>query len=90
MTNINTDDLRTVGDLSRELGWSGPKVRTIVEGVKPAIEAGNGRVVFYNKSDVVSALFEKHKVMLQFMGYLSPEQSYDITVTPDAQASASH
>ncbi len=84
MANINTEDLRTVGDLSRELGWSQPKIRSIVDDIKPAIEAGNGRVVFYNKSDVVSALFEKHKVMLDFMGYLSPEQSYDVTVQPEA------
>jgi len=84
MANIDTDDLRTVGDLSRELGWSQPKVRGIVDGIKPAIEAGNGRVVFYSKADVVSALFEKHRVMLDFMGYLSPEKSYDVVTEPDA------
>ncbi|ATW62513.1 hypothetical protein HWB39_gp23 [Streptomyces phage WRightOn] len=87
MTNINTEDLRTIGDLSRELKYSSPKIRNIVAGIKPAIEAGNGRVVFYNKKDVVDALFERNKTLLQFMGYLSPEQSYDITVSPDAEAS---
>jgi len=84
MSSINTEDLRTVGDLSRELGFSQPKVRTLVEGITPAISAGNGRVVFYNKADVVKALFTKHEVMLRFMGYLSPEQSYDIVTDQDA------
>jgi len=40
--------------------------------------------VFYNKADVVKALFAKHEVMLRFMGYLSPEQSYDIVTEQDA------
>lgn len=84
MSNINTDDLRTLGDLSRELGWSRPKVLRIVEGVTPAIETGNGRVVFYDKKDVVRSLFEEHKVMLEFMGYLSPDESYDVVTEPDA------
>lgn len=84
MSSINTEDLRTIGDLSRELGFSQPKVRALVEGVEPAISAGNGRVVFYNKADVVKALFNKHEVMLKFMGYLSPEQSYDIVTEQDA------
>lgn len=85
--SFESDDLRTIGDLARELNYSYGKAQGVVKDMEPALSAGNGRLLFYSKSAVVQVLFERHKDMLTFMGYLSPEQSYDMVTQPDADAS---
>lgn len=82
--SFESDDIRTIGDLTRELNYSYSKVQGVVKDLDVALSAGNGRVLFYSKKDVVKELFRRHEDMLKFMGYLSPEQSYDVVTEPDA------
>ncbi|UVK59151.1 terminase small subunit [Streptomyces phage JPandJE] len=87
MRDFNPDDLRTVGDIGKELGYSNPKIQRIVADLTPVLAIGNGRIAFYDKRDIIEVLFEENKRLLDFMGYLSPKQSYDIVTKSDAPAS---
>lgn len=81
---MNSENLVTVGDIARSLGWSQPKVRSALSGLTPDIQAGNGRVVLYDLSRVKREIYDQNRDILDFLGYLSPEQSYDATVQVDA------
>ncbi len=77
-------DLKTTGDVARSLNVSIPKAKGMLEGLEPAVTAGNGRVVLWDLSSVKRHLAERNADLLSFLGYLSPEQSYDVLVEVDA------
>ena len=81
---MNAENLVTVGDVSRSLGWSQPKVRSALSGIEPDIQAGNGRVVLYDINKVKQEIYNQNRDILDFLGYLSPDQSYDVSVEVDA------
>jgi hypothetical protein len=81
---MKSENLVTVGDISRSLGWSQPKVRGALSGLTPDISAGNGRVVLYDITKVKQEIYNQNRDILDFLGYLSPAESYDVTVEVDA------
>lgn len=87
MSEFDPDNLRTVGDLTQELGYSNPKINRLVADLKPVLSVGKGRIAFYDKRDIIKVLFEENRRLLDFMGYLSPDESYDISIESDASAS---
>lgn len=84
MANVNPDDLMTIGDINDELGYSAARINTLMRDTVPTLAIANGRIKFYTRDQVKLALFEANKAMLTFMGYLSPELSYDVVTEKDA------
>lgn len=77
-------DLKTTGDVARSLNVSIPKVKGMLDGLEPAVTAGNGRVVLWDLASVKRHLADKNADLLSFLGYLSQEESYDVLVEVDA------
>ena len=84
MTEINPDDLLTVGEINTELGYSAARINTLMRDTEPTLALANGRIKLWTRLQVKEALFEANKTVFEFMGYLSPSESYDVVTEPDA------
>jgi hypothetical protein len=85
MAVIDTDRVVTVAQLVDELRISVPTARGLVEGL--GVIATINRTSFYDREDVKAVLRERHDNLLQFLGVLSPEDSYDGNVIASMEAS---
>lgn len=75
MAVIDTEKVVTVSQLVEELGISIPTARGLVDGLTAV--ATINRTSFYDREDVKALLRQRHESMLNFLGILSPEVSYD-------------
>lgn len=82
MAVIDTEQVVTVSDLVTELGVSIPTARGIVADLTEV--ATINRTHFYDRGDVKRELYERNRQLLDFLGYLSLSESYDVTVSTDA------
>lgn len=85
MAVIDTEKVVTVTQLTEELGVSIPTARNLVDGL--AVIATINRTSFYDREDVKAVLRERHDNLLQFLGVLSQEDSYDGNVIASMEAS---
>lgn len=85
MAVIDTEKVVTVTQLTEELGVSIPTARNLVDGL--AVIATINRTSFYDREDVKAVLRERHGNLLQFLGVLSQEDSYDGNVIASMEAS---
>lgn len=85
MAVIDTEKVVTVTRLTEELGVSIPTARNLVDGL--AVIATINRTSFYDREDVKAVLRERHDNLLQFLGVLSQEDSYDGNVIASMEAS---
>lgn len=84
MVTVNPDDLMTIGDINAELGYSAARINTLMRDTEPALAIANGRIKFYTRDQVKQALFEANKSVFEFIGYVSPDKSYDVVTEKDA------
>lgn len=82
MAIIDTEKVITVSDMVTELGVSVPTARGIVAELESV--ATINRTHFYSREDVKKELYVRNEQLLNFMGYLSLSESYDVTVSTDA------
>lgn len=68
------------GDVARALDVTLARAKGKMEGLEPDLLAANGRVRLFLESSVKKHLFEQNKVLITFLGYLSLEESYDVSV----------
>lgn len=85
MAVIDTDRVVTVTQLTEELSVSIPTARNLVDGL--TVIATINRTSFYDREDVKAVLRERHDNLLQFLGVLSPEDSYDGNIVASMEAS---
>lgn len=85
MAVIDTEKVVTVTQLTEELGVSIPTARNLVDGL--TVIATINRTSFYDREDVKAVLRERHDNLLQFLGVLSQEDSYDGNVIASMEAS---
>lgn len=81
-------DYMSYGDVARELDTTLARAKGLLKGLEPSLRAGNGRVVLFDRQAVREALYASHKDVIQFIGYLSPNESYDVTVSVDTVPAA--
>ena len=84
MSEINPDDLMTVGEICEALGYSAARVNTLMRDTGPTLALANGRIKLWTRLQVKEALYEANKTVFEFVGYLSPSESYDVVTEPDA------
>lgn len=85
MAVIDTERVVTVAQLVEELGVSIPTARGMVEEL--AVVVTINRTHFYDREDVKDVLRQRNDKLLDFLGVLSPEDSYDGNVIASMEAS---
>lgn len=81
------NDFMSYGDVARELDTTLARAKGLLKGLEPSLKAGNGRVVLFSRARVQRHLYEAHRDVISFIGYLSPSESYDMKVSVDAETS---
>lgn len=81
------DKLMTVGQIATELHWPESRVRTLI-GVELEPDLVVGRVKLYERSAVQSFLRGYHQDVLNFLGILPVEESYDSNIQEAAEAAS--
>ena len=76
-------DYMSYGDVARALNTTLARARGLRKGLEPSLTVGTGRVVLFDRQAVREALYASHKDVIQFIGYLSPGESYDVAVSID-------
>lgn len=85
MAVIDTERVVTVAQLVEELGVSIPTARGMVEEL--AVVVTINRTHFYDREDVKDVLRQRNDKLLDFLGVLSPEDSYDGNVIASMETS---
>ena len=85
MAVIDTERVVTVAQLVEELGVSIPTARGMVEEL--AVVVTINRTHFYDREDVKGVLRQRNDKLLDFLGVLSPEDSYDGNVIASMETS---
>lgn len=74
-----SDKLMTIGQIAAELHWPESKVRALIGGeLDPSLVVG--RVKLFERSAVQSFLRGYHQDVLNFLGVLPVEESYDTNI----------
>lgn len=84
-----SNDYMSYGDVARELSTTAARVKGLLKGLEPSLTAGNGRVVLFSRTEVRRHLYKAHRDVILFIGYLSPDKSYDLKVDPAGEESDS-
>lgn len=71
------------GDVARALNTTHARAKGALAGLEPDLVVGNGRIVLFEEDSIKVHLFESNKDLITFLGYLSPDQSYDVVTPPD-------
>lgn len=79
------EKLMTIGQIATELHWPESKVRTII-GVELEPSLVVGRVKLFERSAVQTFLRGYHQDVLNFLGVLPTEESYDSNIQEAAEA----
>ena len=79
-----SDKLMTIGQIAAELHWPESKVRTLTGELTPGLVVG--RVKLFERSAVQSFLRGYHQDVLDFLGILPVEESYDSNIQEAAEA----
>lgn len=79
-------DYMSYGDVARALNTTLARAKGLLKGLEPSLTVGNGRVVLFDRQAVREALYASHRDVIEFIGYLSPDESYDVTVSVDTVA----
>lgn len=85
MAVIDTERVVTVAQLVEELGVSTPTARGMVEELTVVVTIN--RTHFYDREDVKDVLRQRNDKLLDFLGALSPEDSYDGNVIASMETS---
>lgn len=84
---MSNADYMSYGDVARALNTTLARAKGLLKGLDASLTVGNGRVVLFDRAEVRKHLYEAHRDVIQFIGYLSPSESYDVSVVVDTETS---
>lgn len=66
------------GDVARALNTTLARAKGQLAGLEPDLVVGNGRIILFEEDKVKVHLAAENADLLDFLGYLSLESSYDV------------